>query len=595
MSATRSCSLSLRHAAAIVVLCALAYRLDATETTLKVRYRSAQTIYLDAGSAGGLVIGDRLEVVRGSESVGQIEVVFVAEHSASCTIVEEQDFIVSGDLVRPSASSLPVPGESSPVPVEIAQAESPPQTGDQATPSEPDDRASSNTEDSEDLAAIKQVIAAQSAELALAPSAVIPGRWQPPRSVRQRTTQVSGTVVLEFENFTDESEAQKLDFQRLGARVSLRILDIGGHPYTLRVRARTQQNRRSLVGSANVPIAERRDRFYELSLVYDPPQGRFAYRVGRMSASPFVGIGYIDGFLGQMALTSSVEVGGFVGASGDIDNFGFDTGRQKYGVFTRFTSSRTDSGLPWEVIMAGVREQGVTDISREYVTLQSRFSGRGRFSFFQRAEVDVNRGWRKELTGKSAQVSNLSLVGTAQLSRFSRLSVSYDRFEPYRTEESRPLPEEIFNAFLRQGWRASLYFGKPRGINFSLNAGFRDQEGEAESTISYGLGVRYVDVASVGLSLGANFLGFANPFNEGYVATLRASQPLPGGHLIDLTLGNRISSNLLFEDADRKSYWARAGAWIQLPKHLFATTEYELGRGDDLQGQRLSLGLGYRF
>ena len=65
MSLTRSCSLSFRHAAAIVVLCALAHRLDAAETPFKVRYRSAQTIYLDAGSASGLAVGDRLEVVRG--------------------------------------------------------------------------------------------------------------------------------------------------------------------------------------------------------------------------------------------------------------------------------------------------------------------------------------------------------------------------------------------------------------------------------------------------------------------------------------------------------------------------------------------------
>jgi len=603
-----------RLAIATIALAGIALPIVSAENAFQVRYRSAQAVYLDAGTLGGLTVGDHLEVVREDRVIAEIEVIFVADHSASCKIVEESERVVADDVVRAKPQDGSVGEAIADDGIAVASPPLRPSApGDavgfvgkdgrihivDATNSEglPASTSTSPSAASEEEPSIEQVIAAEAASLALAPSADTPGRWQPPRGVRQRSTQVSGTVVVEMEDFKDESEAQRLDFQRLGARVSIRILDIGGHPYSLRVRARTQQNRRSLVGSGDLPITESRDRFYELSLAYDPPQGRFAYRVGRMSASPYVGVGYVDGFLGQVALTSSIEVGGFAGASGNIESLGFDAGRQKYGLFTRFTSSTTDSGLPWEVILAGVREQGLEDISREYVTLQSRFSsgGRGRFSFYQRTEVDVNRGWRKDLSEKGVQISNLSLVGTAQLSRFSRLSISYDRFEPYRTEESRPLPEEVFSAFLRQGWRASLYFGKPRGLNVSLSAGYRSQEGEEEKTVSYGLGLRYTDVASVGLSLGANFLGFSNPFNEGYVATAQASQQIPGGHLIDVTLGNRVSNNLLFEDTERKSYWARAGAWIQLPKNLFGNAEYELGRGDDLQGQRFSLGLGYRF
>ena len=183
-----------------------------------------------------------------------------------------------------------------------------------------------------------------------------------------------------------------------------------------------------------------------------------------------------------------------------------------------------------------------------------------------------------------------------RLSSASRFTLSYNRFEQYRTEDTRSIPERLFNDLQRQGFRASLQFGKPRGLNLSLNAGLRDQEGTDEQTTSYGLSVRHGDVASWGLSLAANFLAFDNITSDGYVATLRASKRLPGGHLVNLDLGDRLSREQLFDSqTDRSTQWARLGFWLELPKSLFATAEYEMTTGDDLEGQRLNASFGYRF
>ena len=43
--------------------------------TVSVRYRSADTIYLDAGTAAGIDVGDRLEVLRGGRVIAEIEVI----------------------------------------------------------------------------------------------------------------------------------------------------------------------------------------------------------------------------------------------------------------------------------------------------------------------------------------------------------------------------------------------------------------------------------------------------------------------------------------------------------------------------------------
>ena len=74
-----------------------------------VRYRSADTVYLEGGRAAGLSMGDRLEIVRDGEVVARIEVVHVSEHSSSCKILMEQQTIETGDRARFDGDLSPPP------------------------------------------------------------------------------------------------------------------------------------------------------------------------------------------------------------------------------------------------------------------------------------------------------------------------------------------------------------------------------------------------------------------------------------------------------------------------------------------------------
>ena len=46
-------------------------------------------------------------------------------------------------------------------------------------------------------------------------------------------------------------------------------------------------------------------------------------------------------------------------------------------------------------MLAFVRENADGDVSREYLSLESRFGNGSRWSLFQRAELDLNTGWRQ--------------------------------------------------------------------------------------------------------------------------------------------------------------------------------------------------------
>ena len=522
---------------------------SAQESGIAVRYRSADTVYLDAGRAAGIAVGDRFEVLREGRPIAELEVVFVADYSASCRIVVERGAIQPNDAVRRL-------GEAGPS-AEEAPAQAPP------------------------------AVAAESAA---------GGYPQPPSRQRRRRSQtrVSGSLTFDWESFTDDGAAQ-LDFQRTAARLNLRLRDIGGSPYELRLRLRAQENRRERGFDERATETESRDRLYEAALIYEPPGGRFAYRIGRIGTSPFVAVGYLDGALGQVRLVRGVDVGAFFGSRPLIEDIDFESFGEKYGFFTRFSGGGSNSYQTFELFVAGVREEGELDVSREYVALETRWAPGKRWSFYQRAELDLNNGWREELTGTSSQLSNLSVALNARVGAHGRFSLSYDSFERYRTEETRFIPRELFDDLQRQGLRARLSLGDPRGLSFNLNAGLRDREGDSDNTVSYGAGIRHGDIASWGLSLAADATAFSNELTDGYLATMRAAKRFRGGHQLSLTLGGRLSQDNLFDEEDRTTEWLRVGGWFELPASLYGRAEFEVTTGDELEGQRLSLGLGYRF
>jgi hypothetical protein len=80
--------------AAVLLLCAV------STGAQQVRYRSADTVYLTVGSADGVAVGDRYEIVRKDNIIATVEVIFVAERSASAKVISESTPIAAGDAAR---------------------------------------------------------------------------------------------------------------------------------------------------------------------------------------------------------------------------------------------------------------------------------------------------------------------------------------------------------------------------------------------------------------------------------------------------------------------------------------------------------------
>ena len=533
-----------------LLLCLLFAAPVLAQQDLAVRYRSADTVYLNAGRSAGVEVGDRLEVVREGKVIAEVEVIFTAENSASCRIVNERQPIQPADRVRRVGDTSPPPKPQAPPPAPAPR------------PEEPQRR----------------------------PSVFgTPDRFQPSR------TRVTGAITLDTETFSDGTENRR-DFNRTAARLNVRVRDIVGTPLQLRLRIRSLDEERERRLVSGIPESTSRDRLYELSLIYEPEDARYGFRLGRLGAGPFVGIGYLDGGLGKVRVLGPLEVGGFYGRRPNIEELGFDGSGSKYGLFTRI-APESDA---FELFVAGVREEGDTDISREYLAVETRYDPGTRWTFFQHAELDLNTGWREEAAGSTSQLSQLSLTALGRLSERSRLVISYDRFERFFTEEDRFIPTELFDDLTRQGLRVSYQNGAARGLNVSVTAGAHaldaQEEGQdSETSFSLGLGAWHPELSGLKLFVGADVLGFTNPTTDGLLVTTRVGRRFGGGHELSLGLGGTLSRQSLLVDEETSTQWARASLWLELPLDFFGQAELEALTGDEIEGQRLTLGLGYRF
>ena len=544
---------------------------DAAEATvdpelppLQVSHVGADSVYLNGGRSHGLSVGQMVAVVRDGEPVAELQVAFVSRKSASCRVVDSRLEIVLGD------QAIPIAGIETPEPraTEIAAAE-PPAAGPTEVARKNERRVSSS----------------------------------PPASGSDRKwADFSGTISLRWHHFEDGSDLPR-SFDQTTARVNLRTQSLGG-AYEARIRVRGREDRR--YRESEPTETSRRDRLYELAFSYEPPQGRVFLETGRMASSPMLGFDYLDGVLGEYKFPrrgidgerlSYLGVGGFYGQRSDIDDIGLGADGAAYGAFFHYKRKRTrDSPFYADVLVGGIRETYEGEVSREFVSVYGRLGSGSRWSFYQRADIDINTDWRRDIAGDDYQVSNLLTNFNYRFTDSLRLGISYDHRRRFRDFDNRDTPEEIFDDRLREGLRLTAQIGDPRGWRLTTSVGIRREEDVAEDAYTGTGSVFHTNIGGHNLLLGVDFSGFSGDTSDGYRVSVRSRKYFDGGHDIGLTVGTATTTNTIGGvPVDTENQWIRLNGTARLPKRFFLLAEVEVTEGDDLAGERLILQLGYRL
>ncbi len=519
----------------------------AVEVRFDVSYRSASTVYLGGGSADGLAVGDRLSVRAKTELIGEVEVMFLAEHSASCRIISEKRPIRAGDTgVLARAADYAAAAAPEVRVVEVApKAEPRPDT--------------------------------------LKPSPAAPGAipWARTR----------GNLSFGLDRNWDRTD-RHYDFEQRQARLDFSAWQIGGHPLRFNARARSRQDLRpQTLGFEDLARNERRDRLYEVSLRYEPDRGRAVIEAGRLGGG-LLGLGYLDGVSAELRAFKSMRVGGFFGRRVELDRFpGFVSGN-KYGGFARLFGGESWWPGNYDVSIFGAREFAGAAISREYVGAQSRLSGKS-FVLSQWTEVDILRGWRKPADGKATQLSNLSIAASYRIVPSSSFGLSYDRRRNFRTAENRSVAEILFDTFARQGFRGSLDVSRAGGLGGQLSGGIRMKDAQSDNSYSLGGGLRHPGFSGARLSASIDGYFFTNGVTSGLQGSARLGR-IRTSLMTDLTFG-LASYTLKGGEGRRQNQWLRFSMHRTFGSGLWLHGEGQYDRGDDVKGPRGAFEIGYRF
>ena len=510
----------------------------------KVKYISAENVYLDAGKAAGLNIGDRLSVQRGGKNIAEIEIVNLAENSASCKII---------------TSSQPVEADDQVILVQSAA-----QTAQPSLISQPD-----------------------SAEAGLPVTSTEPL----PKSKR-RHSPFSGNLAFQYYYWNDQ-KGTNLDFSQPTLRFNLRGRKLWGKDYNLRIRARLRYNQRTVELNSNAPLEEWRNRIFEVAFSYDKADAPMNFQAGRIISNQFSGVGYIDGLLLQYNNSRKFHIGAFGGTQPQWQYSDFQTSIQKYGGYLTATLGNLITGK-FESSLAAVGEYHGSTVSREFIYIQNSFYQTNRWSFYQNAEIDINRDWRKDLMGSDFSLSGFFLSGQWNATRWMTVGAMYDNRKNYLTYETKSLADSLFDEAQRQGLRGTLTFLLPQDYRIFGNVGIRKRETDTESTISYAAGVVKTNFIKPYSRIALNGSGFSNFYTRGLNYSLLWGYFLWNQVNTDISFGG-YQYNLKADSSQRTNQWIRWTVFAPLAYRLYLSGQYEYQWGDDLTGHRILGDMGVRF
>jgi hypothetical protein len=286
--------------------------------------------------------------------------------------------------------------------------------------------------------------------------------------------------------------------------------------------------------------------------------------------------------------------GGFYGSRPEVDQVALNSGGRAYGGFFHYLDQSPDKAFYSELVVGGIGEYQDGQVDREYLSLYGRQGSGSRWSLYENAEMDLNRDWRKDASSPSYQLSNLLFSGTYAFSRAVRIGASYDQRRRYRRLEDRETPESLFDDSLREGAQINAYLGSGRGLRANLSVGLRRRQGSTEDNLTYTGSVYHGNVLGWNLRIGADYSAFSGETSEGSRTGFRVQKFFTAGHDLEITVGSSTTTILLTGD-ERRNEWIRLSGTAQMGRHLFLLGEYEVSTGDDFQGKRLFVELGYRF
>jgi len=510
------------------------------QSALQIKYVSVDNVYLDGGRDHGLNVKDTLEVRRNKQVVGQLLALYVADHSASCQVLTKVGALLPGDevlLTKPASRA-----SMTAMPLQQAEASKP--------------------------IAVEQ-----------------------PLRVQRKKQALQGSVSVQMYHWDDQN-ASNLDFTQPTVNLNLRATELAGQHFGLYLRTRGRYDKRSRSYSTQVPQNEWRNRIYQLYFDYANPNAPLNFKLGRIITNPLSGVGYVDGLMTQLNLSQAVKFGVLAGTQPEWQYADFQTSIQKYAAYASYQTGSYQTSY-YQSTLAFTGEYHSKTVSREYAYWNNQLSWRRFVRVYQSAEIEYNRSWRMEKTGQTINLSNLYYDMVFDLTSWVSAGINADMRKSYWTYEYRTIADSLFDVLTRRGVRGQLNFRLPGGHSLGLSSGLQRRDTDSRSTYSYTLSYNNSDLLRARWTLNLYAAGFSNALFNGLTSSIRFGKQF--GNAFNANLRYSFSRYQIKSGNSRSNSAVQVANFWNVSSHMFLNYWYESAVGDDENGKRLWVEVGYRL
>ena len=406
-----------------------------------VTYVTPGTIYVGAGAAAGLDIGDTLNITHKSSQIGRVCITAISSNSSAAAVLSANPAISLGDS-----------------------------------------------------AYVEKVIVRPSKEVA---AQTQNAGSQKPRPGPE-DNYITGRVALQYAG--SGLLVKKMDFSQPSLLLQMNIARLFGTGATFRIYGRTAYDLSSqfaFYGNGG----RLSSRIYEMSIVYDDPKSSYGYSAGRILSQYLGGFGVLDG--GQaFARTGGLTVGIAGGGLPEPIHSAIDLSHKKGAFFTNFAWGK-DVFTRSDVTLAYGQQTYQGKFDRDFLYTQGYIRPAETVSLYHSAEFDLHDLAGNERVSRF-HLSNGFLTLTYMPLSWLNVNAGYDATRPiYLFESMKNLPDSLFSRQIQEGIRGGVSIRLPQNILLMENVSYRPTANQRAQTLTSSL--RMGNIAASGIDGGVSF------------------------------------------------------------------------------------------
>ncbi len=548
---------------AILLAGAVAAQSTPPPMLFRVKYVSAEMVYINGGEDDGLRADMELEIVRSvpgsaqieAEVIGLVKVYALAGHSAACMVITGADEIKEGDTVRLAAADAET----------VAYL-----------------LASKNSRKYAQIVSFSDVVDLHPLEAEQ--------REYVPRPRLAEINRIKGRISMQQSSLFDRTSGT--NSLQEGLSIKTDMTRLGGTYWNFNGYWRGRINSRSL-GPQQQTLTDLINRTYQIGFKYNNPNSKNVIGVGRLIMPWASSLSTLDGGYYGRRLNRNTTAGAFAGAMPDPTSWNLAPDRTIVGAFTSFEAGSFEK-IRYSSTIGAAHTRRDWRPERQFAFFENHISINRDVSIYHNGEFDNRtRGLFGENASGPMLIRSFFTV-RAKASEIVSFDISHNHFRGTPTFDTRLLGTGLLDQFLFQGVSGGVRFELPARSAVYANFGRSSQQSDERPSWNYLLGFTLGRVPRLwAMRADVRTSRFESAFGQGNYSTVSLSREINERLRFEVQGGEpNFSSPLTAGTRSR---------WINSYLDWFVTTHYMLGlgftyfRGRVQAYDQLFVNFGYRF